>query len=97
MIFFGEVINVEAMTKTLGAVFDGKTFCPDEPVDLQPNTHVTITVEISVNGSANKGDGEDPLEKLFGSVSLGHPLGLDNEKIDEDLSLEYASNHENEN
>ncbi len=33
------------MIKTLEAVFDGKSFLPKEPVELEPNTHVTITIE----------------------------------------------------
>jgi hypothetical protein len=36
------------------------------------------------------------LEALFGSVSLGHPTGADNESIDRDLMLAYADNHEND-
>jgi len=34
------------MTRTLDAFFDGKTFLPEEPLDLQPNTRVRITIEI---------------------------------------------------
>lgn len=34
------------------------------------------------------------LEDLFGSVSLGHPTGADNETIDRDLAQEYAATHE---
>ena len=34
------------MTKTLDAFFDGKTLLPEEPLDLQPNTRVRITIEI---------------------------------------------------
>lgn len=33
------------MTKTLGAVYDGKVLLPEEPLDLQPNTRVRITLE----------------------------------------------------
>ncbi|MFL6198036.1 MAG: antitoxin family protein [Thermoanaerobaculia bacterium] len=33
------------MTKTLDALYDGKAFLPEEPLDLQPNTRVRITVE----------------------------------------------------
>jgi hypothetical protein len=36
------------------------------------------------------------LEDLFGSVSLGHPTGADNESIDRDLMLAYTDNHEND-
>ena len=45
------------------------------------------------NGHAN---GNGGLKELFGSVSLGHPTGADNESIDADLAREYASRHEDE-
>lgn len=34
------------------------------------------------------------LRALFGSVSLGHATGTDNESIDRDLELEYLKSHE---
>ena len=34
------------------------------------------------------------LEDLFGSVSLGHPTGADNEGINRDLAREYGATHE---
>lgn len=33
------------MGKSLEAIFDGKVFQPDEPVELKPNTRVRIVVE----------------------------------------------------
>jgi predicted DNA-binding antitoxin AbrB/MazE fold protein len=33
------------MTKTLQAVFDGEVLRPEEPLDLEPNTRVRITIE----------------------------------------------------
>jgi len=33
------------MIKTLHAVFDGEMLCPEEPVELEPNTRVRITIE----------------------------------------------------
>ncbi len=36
------------------------------------------------------------IREMFGSVSLGHPTGSDNESIDADLGREYGSTHENE-
>ncbi len=33
------------MTKTLQALFDGKVLRPDEPLELEPNTHVRLTIE----------------------------------------------------
>jgi len=34
------------MTKTVHAIFDGKVLRPEEPVDLEPNTHVRVAIEI---------------------------------------------------
>lgn len=36
------------------------------------------------------------IREMFGSVSLGHPTGSDNESIDADLAREYGSTHEGE-
>ena len=33
-------------------------------------------------------------ESHFGAVDLGHPTGIDNEQIDEDLARVYADTHE---
>lgn len=33
------------MTQTLEAVFDGQVLRPDEPLGLEPNTRVRITIE----------------------------------------------------
>jgi len=35
------------MTRTVTATFDGEVLRPDEPVDLEPNTKVRITIEAS--------------------------------------------------
>jgi hypothetical protein len=33
------------MVKTIGATYDGQVFRPDHPVELEPNTHVRLTIE----------------------------------------------------
>jgi predicted DNA-binding antitoxin AbrB/MazE fold protein len=33
------------MSKTLEAVFDGEVLRPDEPIELEPNTRVRLTIE----------------------------------------------------
>ena len=38
------------MSKTLEAVFDGEVLRPDEPIELEPNTRVRLTIE-SVDSS----------------------------------------------
>ena len=37
------------MTKTLEAVFDGEVLRPNEPLELQPNTRVRITIETTTS------------------------------------------------
>jgi hypothetical protein len=33
------------MSQTLDAIFDGSVFRPDQPIALEPNTRVRITIE----------------------------------------------------
>lgn len=33
------------MSQTLDAIFDGNVFRPDEPIQLEPNTRVRLTIE----------------------------------------------------
>ena len=33
------------MSKTLEAIFDGEVLRPDEPIELEPNTRVRLTIE----------------------------------------------------
>jgi hypothetical protein len=35
------------MTKTIGALFDGKTLRPDEPLGFPPNTRLRLTIEVT--------------------------------------------------
>jgi predicted DNA-binding antitoxin AbrB/MazE fold protein len=41
------------MTKTLEATYDGEVLRPDEPLELEPNTRVQITIETQQNRSGN--------------------------------------------
>jgi len=45
------------MTKTLDAIYDGKVFRPEEPLDLKPNIRVRITIEAS--------EGKTPQKRSF--------------------------------
>jgi len=83
------------MTKIVGAAYDGKTFCPDEPLDLKPDTHVTLTIQIQPDATRND-CGTDSVAKYFGSIRLGYPIGADNDTIDADLAREYGATHEDE-
>ena len=55
------------MTKTVKATFDGKVLRPEEPLDLEPNTHCVITIETEGKEAA-AGDAWSVLEGLIGSV-----------------------------
>jgi len=35
------------MPKTFTAIYDGKVLCPEESLNLEPNTVVQVTIEIS--------------------------------------------------
>jgi hypothetical protein len=37
--------EIAAMVKTIEATFDGTVFLPAEPIQLEPNTRVRLTVE----------------------------------------------------
>ena len=78
------------MTTTLEATFDGKVLRPDQPLDLEPNTRVKVTIETPEKPKRVHGG----VRELFGSVDVGHPIGIKNEDIDEDLAREYANTHE---
>lgn len=41
------------MSQTIDAIFDGKVFQPAEPVELEPNTRVRVTIEPIVQGAEN--------------------------------------------
>lgn len=42
------------MVKTVEAVYDGKVFQPDQPIDLEPNTRVRIIVETILSEGEEK-------------------------------------------
>jgi len=41
------------MSQTLEATFDGSVFRPDQPIELEPNTRVRITIEACPNSGQN--------------------------------------------
>lgn len=41
------------MTKTLEATYDGEVLRPDQPLELEPNTRVHITIETQDNHLRN--------------------------------------------
>jgi len=55
------------MTRTVEAVFDGEVLRPDEPLNLEPNTRVRITVEDDL--------GSEPKRRSF--LRTARSLNLD--------------------
>ncbi len=53
------------MIKTLSVIFDGKVFMPEEPVNLEPDTHYIVTIEQKKSGKENLWD---VLDNLAGTV-----------------------------
>lgn len=41
------------MTRTVQAVFDGEVLRPEEPLDLEPQTQVRVTIETIPNSRKN--------------------------------------------
>ena len=56
-----------------------------------------ILERVAKHGNGTKTSGKGGIKELFGSVSLGHPTGADNESIDADLGREYMNTHEVQN
>jgi predicted DNA-binding antitoxin AbrB/MazE fold protein len=83
------------MTMQIEAVYENGVLRPDEPLDLEPNTRVRVTIETrsSVLSDMDR-TFRGGLRELFGSVDLGYPTGADNESIDADLAREYGDPHE---
>lgn len=71
------------MTRTLAAVYDGKVFLPEEPLDLQPNTRVHLTVE---TGSEPK-SAEYSFLRVASSLNLEGPPDW-SERIEDHLERE---------
>lgn len=52
------------MANVIEATFDGKVFCPDEPLELEPNTRVRIVIEAVLP------NGQEPPSVLDVALSL---------------------------
>ncbi len=57
-----------------------------EPIKLTKKSRAIVTVLENGNGTNAEQQTGKKLSDLFGSASLGHPTGLDNEQIDADLA-----------
>ena len=57
----------------------------------------TAKEEMDNRTEEEKQAARERFRRHFGSVNLGHPIGIDNEQIDADLAREYDNTHEDEN
>lgn len=55
------------MTKIMNAIFDGEVLRPDEPLELEPNTRVRITIETT----------ERPVAKASSFLRTARSLNLE--------------------
>ena len=81
------------MTMQIEAIYENGILRPVDPIDLPEGQHlqlILVTSDIEQAGQNGEGD----IRRFFGSVSLGHPTGSDNESIDRDLAREYGNTHE---
>ncbi|MGE0885114.1 MAG: hypothetical protein AB7P14_16330 [Blastocatellales bacterium] len=65
-----------------------------EPIKLTKKSRAIVTVLENGDSSNTCKQSGKKLSDLFGSASLGHPTGLDNEQIDADLARECVSKFE---
>ena len=55
------------MSQTLTAVFDGNVLRPDSPLNLEPNTRYTITIQAATQ-PVTEGNAWDVLEAMTGTI-----------------------------
>jgi predicted DNA-binding antitoxin AbrB/MazE fold protein len=79
------------MTKQIEAVYEDGVLRPVEPIELPEGERLSLITRDREQPSQN---GKGDITRFFGSVSLGHPTGTDNESIDRDLARECVSTHE---
>jgi hypothetical protein len=88
-----QILNVELSDATFAAIQQQAKAAGTSPADL--------VVEILEKQYRFKFISEEEKQKArvrfeshFGEIDLGHPTGVDNEGIDEDLARAYADTHE---
>ena len=67
-----------------------------EPITITKKSRAIVTLldDQASDKSADKKTKTGGVRALFGSASLGHPTGADNESIDRDLGEEYGNTHD---
>ena len=79
-------LSVELNNSTLATIEEQA-----KAVGISPAKLVRDLLEQQFSGlRTNKPDVQTRFEDHFGVIDLGHPLGSDNESIDDDLATAYA-------
>lgn len=74
------------MTRTVNATFDGEVLRTDEPVDLEPNTRVRITIETV----------ESPTEETLSLLDTAAALNLEGPSDWSERFEDYLHGRDNE-
>ena len=82
------------MQNQVQEIYQNRVLRLSEQEQLQLAALIINKISHKKSESAEKKGGG--IRELFGSVSLGHATGADNESIDADLGREYASTHDDE-
>jgi hypothetical protein len=88
-----QVLNVELSEEVFAAIQRQAKSAGISPAlwvaDMLENQY-----RFSSEVSEERQKARERFEAHFGEVDLGHPTGIDNEQIDEDLARAYADTHE---
>jgi predicted DNA-binding antitoxin AbrB/MazE fold protein len=81
------------MSERIDAIFENGVFRPEVPVNIPNGERVSLDIERSHTSTPASQSNADAarrrFEKCFGSVDIGHPIGIDNVAIDTELAGEY--------
>lgn len=63
------------MVKSVRAIFDGKVFKPEDPVDLKPNVRCVVTIESESEITVQSDEGTYPLTEI---AKMATDMGVTN-------------------
>ena len=84
--------KVEFMPNTVQEVYQQQIL----PLSESERLRLAALIISDISNQSGKNGEHRQLRELFGSVSLGHPTGVDNKSIDSDLLREYGSTHDSD-
>ena len=84
------------MSHRIDAIFENGVFRPEVPVNIPNGERVSLDVEriVATNPQPSSDNtARQRFENCFGSVDLGHAIGIENSEIDTDLSRAYQADN----